>query len=62
MKILNDEIENNIEIEIIHPIQQGGYDIVAEAISKAIDELYANIPDSKRTSYGIVHTCFSVSS
>ncbi len=61
MKILDAEIENKIEIAIIHPIQQGEYDLAAEAISKVIDKLYANIQDNKRISYGIVHTCFSVS-
>ena len=56
MKILNAEIEKKIEIEIIHPILEGEYGIVVEAISKVINELYANIPGSKRISYGIVHT------
>ncbi|KAF5416070.1 MAG: hypothetical protein C5S38_03220 [Candidatus Methanophagaceae archaeon] len=61
MNILTAEIEKTIEKGIIQPILQRRYDIAAEAISKVIDELYANIPDSKRISYGIVHTCFSVS-
>lgn len=61
MNILNAEIAKKIETGIIQPIMQRRYDRAAEAISKVIDELYANIPDSKRISYGIVHTCFSVS-
>ncbi len=61
MKIMNAEIEKKIEKGIIHPIMQRRYDLAAEAIPQVIDELYANIPDSKRISYGIVHTCFSVS-
>jgi len=56
MKILNDEIEKEIEKGIIHPIQQKRYGLAAEAIPQVIDELYANIPDSIRISYGIVHT------
>ena len=57
MNILNDEIAKKIEKGIIHPIiLQRRYDLAAKAIPKVIDELYANIPDSKRISYGIVHT------
>jgi len=56
MNILTTEIEKEIEKGIIQPILQRRYDLAAEAIPQVIDELYANIPDSKRISYGIVHT------
>jgi len=56
MKIMNDEIEKKIQTQIIKKIQEKEYDSTIEAIPQIIDALYANIPDNKRISYGIVHT------
>ena len=56
MNILNNEIEKKIQNDIIDSILQKEYDLTIRNISNIIDELYANIPDDKRISYGIVHT------
>lgn len=56
MKILNDKIENNIRNNIINNLLQKEYDLAMRNISNIIDELHANIPDNKRSSYGIVYT------
>lgn len=53
---MNDEIEKKIQTQIIKKIQEKEYDSTIEAIPQIIDALYANIPDNKRISYGIVHT------
>ena len=47
MKILREIIENALK---------NIYERVTKNIAEVIDELYANIPDNKRISYGIVHT------
>ena len=56
MKILSTDIQNKIEKLIITNCTSKKYDLAIENISKIIDELYANIPDNKRISYGRVHT------
>ncbi len=56
MKILTNDIEKKIEERIIHNLLQKEYDSAVRTIPNIIDELYANIPDNKRISYGIVHT------
>ena len=56
MKILTNNIEKKIEERIIHNLLQKEYDSAVRTIPNIIDELYANIPDNKRISYGIVHT------
>jgi 3-methyladenine DNA glycosylase AlkC len=55
MKILTAEIERRIQRDIIDSVLQGKYDSAIKSIPIIVDELYANIPDSKRVSYGIVH-------
>jgi len=61
MKILNAEIERKIQKDAINPLLQGKYDLARGNIVKVIDELYANIPDNKRISYGIVHVVKTLS-
>ena len=56
MFILNDAIEKNIQDRIIDPVLKKDYDAAIHQIPQSIDELYSNIPDNKRSSYGIVHT------
>jgi 3-methyladenine DNA glycosylase AlkC len=56
MNILDQNIENKIHDEIIPAVLQGRYESADEGIAAALDELYTNIPDNKRISYGIVHT------
>ncbi|UCE05738.1 MAG: DNA alkylation repair protein [bacterium] len=56
MKILDTEIENKIAKLIIKNCINKKYDFAIENISKITDELYDNIPDNKRISYGKVHT------
>lgn len=56
MKILNPELEKNIQNDIIDNILHNNYEPAIKSISVIIDDLYAKIPESKRSSYGIVHT------
>jgi len=56
MKILNDELEKKIQNDIIDSVLQKEYDLAIRSISSILDELYANIPDTKRISYGRVYT------
>jgi 3-methyladenine DNA glycosylase AlkC len=56
MKILNAEIKHKIAELIIKNCINKKYDLAIENIPKTIDELYANIPDNKRISYGRVYT------
>ena len=61
MNILNAGVERKIQKDIIDPLLQGKYALAMERISPIIDELYANIPDNKRISYGIVHVVKTLS-
>ena len=56
MKILDVKIEHKIAELIIKTCINKKLDIAIENISKILDELYANIPDNKRISYGRVYT------
>ncbi len=56
MNILNDEMEKKIQNDIIDCVLQEEYDLAINGISNILGELYANIPDNKRISYGRVHT------
>ncbi|HEX9973449.1 MAG TPA: hypothetical protein VGD14_15360, partial [bacterium] len=56
MRILNTDIEQKIAASIIQNRLSRKYDSAIENISKIIDELYANIPDNQRISFGRVHT------
>ena len=56
MNILNDTIEQKIQNEIINHLSQQDYDVVTKNIPIILDDLYANIPEKKRISYGRVHT------
>ncbi len=55
MNILNSEIEKKIKGEIINAILEKKYDVAKRNISHILDQLYANIPDNKRISYGRVY-------
>lgn len=61
MNILNAEVGRKIQKDIIDLLLQGEYDLVMECIPPIVDELYANIPDNKRISYGIVHVIKTLS-
>lgn len=56
MKIFSLEIEQQINSLIINNWQSNLQNLVIENIPRIIDELYANIPDNKRISYGRVYT------
>ncbi len=56
MKIIDNEIEQKIKDSIISNILSKQYDLATKIIPKVIDELYVNIPNNKRISYGRVHT------
>ena len=61
MNILNAEVESKIQKDIINPLLQGKYALAMESILPIVDDLYANIPDNKRISYGIVHVIKTLS-
>jgi 3-methyladenine DNA glycosylase AlkC len=61
MNILNAEVESKIQKDIINPLLQGKYALAMDRIPPIVDELYANIPDNKRISYGIVHVIRTLS-
>jgi len=61
MEILNKEIETRIQSDIINLALRGKYDLARDNIPHVIYELYANIPDNKRISYGIVHVVKTLS-
>ncbi len=61
MNILNAEVESKIQKGIINPLSQGKYALAIGNINPIVDELYANIPDNKRISYGIVHVVKTLS-
>ena len=61
MNILTAEIERKIQKNIINSVLQGQYAFAIGSINPIVDELYANIPDNKRISYGIVHVVKTLS-
>jgi 3-methyladenine DNA glycosylase AlkC len=56
MNLLTGELETKIQREILKPGIQGDYAFAAKSIDPILQELYANIPENKRISYGRVHT------
>ena len=61
MNILTPEVEKKIHNDIINPVLKGKYAFAIGNINPIVDELYANIPDNKRISYGIVHVVETLS-
>lgn len=61
MKILNAEIESKIQKDVIAHLLQEEHALAVGNIVPIINELYANIPDHKRISYGIVHVIKTLS-
>jgi 3-methyladenine DNA glycosylase AlkC len=55
MKLLNEEIERTIDESIVESLRAREYGLAMNAIPPVVDDLHANIPDSKRVSYGIVY-------
>ena len=56
LRILTDEVETKIWNGIIGDISQREYSSAVRHVLSVLDDLYANIPDGKRTSYGRVYT------
>lgn len=56
LDIFSEEIKQNIEISIVHPVISGDYTRAMSAIPGIQENLYANIPDDKRASYGRYYT------
>lgn len=56
LKILTDEVEIKIRNGIIADMSEREYDLASHHIVDVLDDLYANIPDGKRVSYGRVYT------
>jgi len=56
MELLNDKLTGKIKSDIIDRLLQGDYDSSITGISRILGQMYDNIPENKRISYGIVHT------
>ena len=56
MNLLTDELEAKIQKDILTPFLQEKYWRAKDHIDPVLQELYANIPEKKRISYGRVHT------
>jgi 3-methyladenine DNA glycosylase AlkC len=56
LNILNYEIKQTIDHDLTSLILEGNYVQLMQRISEVIDELYSNIPEEKRVSYGRVYT------
>jgi len=56
LKILTAEIEAKIQHDIIANVLQQKFDLTIRHLIDILQELYANIPDSKRISFGRVYT------
>lgn len=56
MNLLTEELETKIQKEILAPALQGEYVLAAKNIASVLQDLYNNIPENKRISYGQVHT------
>lgn len=61
MRIITDRIENEIKGDITRDIAGGRYASAADKLSAIVDRVRANIPESKRGSYGIVYSVKTVS-
>lgn len=56
MNLLTLELETKIQREILIPAIQSNYKLASKNIGPVLQELYANIPEKKRISFGRVHT------
>ena len=56
MNLLTGELETKIQNDILAHALRGEYESAVKSIDTVLGELYANIPDKKRISYGRVHT------
>ena len=56
MNLLTSELETKIQNDILTPALRREYKLASKNIASALGELYDNIPDKKRISYGRVHT------
>ena len=56
MELLNEKITARIKSDITDRLLQGDYDSSITGISRVLGQMHDSIPDSKRISYGIVHT------
>jgi hypothetical protein len=56
MNLLTSELEDKIQSDILAPTIRGDYPLAEKNIDPVLQELYANIPEKKRISYGRVHT------
>ncbi len=61
MEVLTDDIKLRIRKDIITNILNEEYDLVIAQIPNVLEELYRNIPDNKRVSYGRVYTIQALS-
>jgi 3-methyladenine DNA glycosylase AlkC len=56
MNLLTSELEVKVRNDILTSATRGDYALAARNIDPILGELYANIPENKRISYGRVHT------
>ncbi len=55
MKLLDERLTGHVDDNIILPVLKGDYTQASRSITRAVDGIYANIPDNRRASYGRVH-------
>jgi hypothetical protein len=55
MRVLNEEMERRIDGSIVEFLRRSEYGPAMDSIPRVVDDVHANIPDSKRVSYGIVY-------
>ena len=56
MNLFDEQIKENIRLEIIEELSTKHFEIVNRNILNIQQQLYANIPDNKRISYGTYYT------
>jgi hypothetical protein len=56
LQIINQGIKTKIQRDIIANIIQGKYAPATKYVRDVLDELYENIPENKRISFGRVYT------
>ncbi len=56
MNLIDSHIENRINQQVLQPILHNDYDSAITSLPKILDQLYGNIPEKRRISYGRVYT------
>jgi len=55
MRLLDGDVEKRIDDSVIGPLRRREYGLAMHSIARVVGDVHANIPDSRRVSYGIVY-------